>query len=224
MSLIDELQQVKDEATEAFARVTDLEALEQIRAKHLGKSSPVKTLLGRMGEVPKEERPQVGKIANQISNTIKATFEKTKARLEQEAAEKPQLTGEALLRQERIEKLEAYNQALGKDAAWGGRVTGLTPIAAARGYFPQAYDQAQPDSEQEFGRVVMTALLFFAAVPMFLVGYCQNFWHFLIAGLGFGQLGQGARGDVGVDEQGFDCVAGGRVLGFCIDNDGGCQC
>jgi len=39
------------------------------------------------------------------------------------------------------------------------------------------------------GRPVYTLLLLFAAVPMFLVSYCDSFWGFLLAGLGFGFTG-----------------------------------
>ncbi len=39
------------------------------------------------------------------------------------------------------------------------------------------------------GRIVYGLLLLLAAVPMFLVGYCDTYWHFFLAGLGFGFSG-----------------------------------
>lgn len=41
------------------------------------------------------------------------------------------------------------------------------------------------------GKPVYTLLLLFSAVPMFLVGECQEYWHFILAGLGFGMTGTG---------------------------------
>ncbi len=39
------------------------------------------------------------------------------------------------------------------------------------------------------GRIVFGLLLLFVAVPMYLVSYCNNYWQFLVAGLGFGLCG-----------------------------------
>lgn len=39
------------------------------------------------------------------------------------------------------------------------------------------------------GRIVYSLLLVFSAIPMFLVSYCDTYWHFVIAGLGFGFCG-----------------------------------
>ncbi|MEK6249601.1 MAG: MFS transporter [Planctomycetales bacterium] len=39
------------------------------------------------------------------------------------------------------------------------------------------------------GRYVYGLLLLISAVPMFLVGFCDNYWQFILAGLGFGFTG-----------------------------------
>lgn len=39
------------------------------------------------------------------------------------------------------------------------------------------------------GRIVYGLLLLFSAVPMYLVGYCNSYWQFFAAGLGFGFCG-----------------------------------
>lgn len=39
------------------------------------------------------------------------------------------------------------------------------------------------------GRIVYGLLLLFAAIPMYLVSYCDSYWQFMIAGLGFGFTG-----------------------------------
>ena len=44
-------------------------------------------------------------------------------------------------------------------------------------------------TDQWGGRYVYGLLLLFAAVPMFLVSYCNSYWQFFFAGLGFGFCG-----------------------------------
>ena len=39
------------------------------------------------------------------------------------------------------------------------------------------------------GRIVYGLLLLFAALPMYLVSYCNSYWDFFVAGLGFGFCG-----------------------------------
>jgi MFS transporter, NNP family, nitrate/nitrite transporter len=39
------------------------------------------------------------------------------------------------------------------------------------------------------GRIVYGLLLLFSAIPMFLVSYCNSYWEFFVAGLGFGFCG-----------------------------------
>ncbi|MBP85138.1 MAG: MFS transporter [Planctomycetaceae bacterium] len=41
------------------------------------------------------------------------------------------------------------------------------------------------------GRIVFGLLLLFSAIPMFLVSYCNSYWEFFAAGLGFGFAGTG---------------------------------
>ena len=41
------------------------------------------------------------------------------------------------------------------------------------------------------GRIVYGLLLLFAALPMYLVSYCNSYWDFFVAGLGFGFCGTG---------------------------------
>jgi len=39
------------------------------------------------------------------------------------------------------------------------------------------------------GRIMMTALMVVSAIPMFLLSYATTYWHFMLAGLGFGLTG-----------------------------------
>ena len=74
MGLLDDLKQLRTEATAAFAEAKDAQTLEATRIAFLGKKGKLKGSLGRMSEVPKEERPKVGQMAKEVETAIRAAF------------------------------------------------------------------------------------------------------------------------------------------------------
>src|SRR5204863_7613877 len=66
MALLDDLSALAADAKAAFGAAQDMAALEAARVEFLGTRGRLKQLLGRMGEVPKEEKPAVGKRANEM--------------------------------------------------------------------------------------------------------------------------------------------------------------
>ncbi|HYF48886.1 MAG TPA: phenylalanine--tRNA ligase subunit alpha [Planctomycetota bacterium] len=76
MSLIDDLEQLRKEATSAFAAASgDAKALEAARIKYLGAASGrMKELMGQLGKCPPEIKPQAGKLANTVRNELEAAF------------------------------------------------------------------------------------------------------------------------------------------------------
>ena len=81
MALLDDLNALAADAKTAFGAAQDAAALEAARVEFLGTRGRLKQLLGRMGEVPKEEKPAVGKRANETGAQIQAIFEQAKARV-----------------------------------------------------------------------------------------------------------------------------------------------
>ncbi|MGD0091020.1 MAG: phenylalanine--tRNA ligase subunit alpha, partial [Planctomycetota bacterium] len=82
MPLLDELETLHTQAVAAFAAAADAKALEAARVEYLGNRGKLKGLLGRMGEVPKEQRAEVGKRANELSTGIQGLYDAAKTRIE----------------------------------------------------------------------------------------------------------------------------------------------
>ena len=70
------------EALAAFAGVDDAAALEQAKARHLGKSSPLMQLLKGVSKLPPAERPAFGGRVNAAKASLEAAFEARRGALE----------------------------------------------------------------------------------------------------------------------------------------------
>ena len=64
--MIEELDKLFHDATEALATAPDETAVRTIEVQYLGKKGAVTRLLKGMGQLSAEERPRVGKRANEV--------------------------------------------------------------------------------------------------------------------------------------------------------------
>ncbi len=89
------LEALQEEALEKIALARDLAELEQLQVEFLGKNGKVTGVLRGMGRLDPEERPKVGKKANQVKEIIEKELE---ARLQalKAAREKQRLQEEAI--------------------------------------------------------------------------------------------------------------------------------
>jgi len=74
-----------------IAQVGDVFSLEELRVKYLGKKSLVALALSSLKSLSDEERPLVGKLANELKNKISALIENKKSELQDNAFEVCQL-------------------------------------------------------------------------------------------------------------------------------------
>jgi phenylalanyl-tRNA synthetase alpha chain len=79
------LEQLRDEALVQIASAPDARVLETVRVKFLGRSGSISEWSDKMKSLPKEEKPGVGKLLNEIRIAITAAIE---ARAENFRAEK----------------------------------------------------------------------------------------------------------------------------------------
>ena len=79
------LEQLRDDALAQIASAADERVLESVRVRFLGRSGSVSEWSDQMKSLPKEEKPTVGKLLNEIRIAITAGFEE---RLESFRAEK----------------------------------------------------------------------------------------------------------------------------------------
>jgi len=79
------LEQLRDDALAQIASAADERVLESVRVRFLGRSGSVSEWSDKMKSLPKEEKPTVGKLLNEIRIAITAAIE---ARIEGFRAEK----------------------------------------------------------------------------------------------------------------------------------------
>ncbi|WP_456385496.1 phenylalanine--tRNA ligase subunit alpha [Desulfolithobacter sp.] len=77
----EELKRLKAEAEEALAAITDASDLEPFRVRFLGRKGSLSTVMRRLGQVPREDRPRLGQLANSIKQEISDRFEFLKGSL-----------------------------------------------------------------------------------------------------------------------------------------------
>ena len=81
-SLREELESIRAEGLEAIQNAVGPEDLEQARVRFLGRNGLLARALSRLRDVPGEERPQTGKTANLVKQTLETTLELKVSELE----------------------------------------------------------------------------------------------------------------------------------------------
>ncbi len=87
MDLLNDLKKIENEAEKELKKVADLDKLEEIRIKYLGKKGKIQSIFSQMGKIDADQRPVVGKEANILKGKIENWLGKHKERLEKKAAE-----------------------------------------------------------------------------------------------------------------------------------------
>ena len=75
------LQKLHDAAMQAILETEDVDSLESLRVKYLGKKGEPTGILRQMGRLSAEERPAMGQLANQLRAEIEQTLETRRAAL-----------------------------------------------------------------------------------------------------------------------------------------------
>jgi phenylalanyl-tRNA synthetase alpha chain len=78
-----QLNQLQDEALGAIAQTEALDDLEKLRVRFLGKKGELPKILGGMGKLSGEERPLIGKVANEVKTALTDALEAKLAALQQ---------------------------------------------------------------------------------------------------------------------------------------------
>jgi len=86
MSLVQEIEPLKQSAMAELAAASDLPALDQARVKFLGANGSFTGLLKQLGSAPKEERPNLGKLINLAKAEMEALLSARRSELELKAA------------------------------------------------------------------------------------------------------------------------------------------
>lgn len=79
------LGEIRDIALNSIKNVSNLNELEDLRVKYLGKKGELTSVLRDMGKLSPEERPIMGQVANDVRNQIEDMISSIKERLRDEA-------------------------------------------------------------------------------------------------------------------------------------------
>jgi phenylalanyl-tRNA synthetase alpha chain len=85
VSMHEQFDQIQQTASAELAQVSDEQALDQWRIRHLGRNSAIMQIFARMGEVPKEQRGALGSAANRVKNALEAAHTQTTEALKTQA-------------------------------------------------------------------------------------------------------------------------------------------
>jgi phenylalanyl-tRNA synthetase alpha chain len=76
-----ELRQLKAEAEEKLSTLENLKDLDEVRVRYLGRKGLFTSLLRQLGQVSAEDRPRLGKLANEIKEELEQKFNTKKSEL-----------------------------------------------------------------------------------------------------------------------------------------------
>ena len=76
-----ELRQLQAEAETRLVSLENLKDLEEVRVRYLGRKGLFTSLLRRLGQVSAEDRPRLGKLANEIKGELEEKFNARKSEL-----------------------------------------------------------------------------------------------------------------------------------------------
>jgi phenylalanyl-tRNA synthetase alpha chain len=82
--LREQLLQLREKAAASIGVAENLTTLQEMKVKYLGKRGELTTILRGMGQLTPEERPQVGRLANEIRNYIENIIAEREELLEEE--------------------------------------------------------------------------------------------------------------------------------------------
>jgi|TARA_B100000809_G_scaffold237050_1_gene256534 phenylalanyl-tRNA synthetase alpha chain len=91
MTMVPDIDQLRQDAVGAVAAADDLKVLEELRVQYTGRRSELRQILGSIGDLPADQRRQVGQAAGKAQKEIEAALGER-----QQALEQQQEAGDAL--------------------------------------------------------------------------------------------------------------------------------
>ena len=88
MSMSDDLRSIEAQVTEGLAAATELDALEALRVAMLGRKGKLTAIMRSMGKLTPEERPAMGKLANEVRTRVEASINARREELTAELMER----------------------------------------------------------------------------------------------------------------------------------------
>ena len=80
----DQIEKIKQDATKEIKEVNNLQALNDIRVKYLGKKGELTAVLRGMGALSEKERPVIGSLVNEARDFIEEQIKTSEIELKKE--------------------------------------------------------------------------------------------------------------------------------------------
>lgn len=91
--MLQQLSQLEQEALAALADATTAEAVHTVRVRYLGRRGELTSSLKAMGQLPAEQRPEVGRLANEVKVRLEEEVSRRLKAIEEEALTEALLAG-----------------------------------------------------------------------------------------------------------------------------------
>jgi phenylalanyl-tRNA synthetase alpha chain len=83
--MLDRLKALEASALSRIKEAPDLQSLESLRIHYLGRKGELTAILRDMGSLSPEDRPKIGKHANEVKDRLEKAFNESAARIDEEA-------------------------------------------------------------------------------------------------------------------------------------------
>ncbi|MBN2550500.1 MAG: phenylalanine--tRNA ligase subunit alpha [Anaerolineales bacterium] len=83
--MLEQLDHIERQALSSLQNAQDDDALQRWKVAYLGRSSPLMKAFDQLGSLPKEQRPAIGRRANQVKQALEAAFAERSEALRQAA-------------------------------------------------------------------------------------------------------------------------------------------
>ncbi len=81
--MLEQLEKIEQDALSNLELMDDQESLESWRVAYLGRSSPLMTVFDQLRQLPKDERPAIGRLANQVKQSLELKHNEKAEKLKQ---------------------------------------------------------------------------------------------------------------------------------------------
>lgn len=86
--MLDRLKALEASALSQIKNASDVQSIESLRIQYLGRKGELTAILRDMGSLSSEERPKIGKLANELKSRVEKAFDESLARLAGDASGK----------------------------------------------------------------------------------------------------------------------------------------
>ena len=76
--MLEALQEIQEDGLNRLKTIADADSLEQWRVEFLGSNGRLKDVMPMMRDVPKEQKPEIGKLLNQVKQALESAFEEAR--------------------------------------------------------------------------------------------------------------------------------------------------